>query len=124
MLRAALGAIAVATAITLAGCDERPAGGAEARGAAAATATSPRALVESGALLLDVRTPAEFAEKHLPGAVNIPVQELEQRVAEVGAKDRPVVLYCRTGNRSARAARMLKEAGYTSVHDIKTMSAY
>lgn len=75
-----------------------------------------RELVRNGALLLDVRTAEEFAEAHVPGARNIPVQELPARIAEVGEKNRPVVVYCRSGARSARAASMLKAAGY-EVHD-------
>lgn len=71
-----------------------------------------RELVANGALLLDVRTPEEFADRHLDGAVNIPVQELGARVRELGAKDRPVVVYCRSGARSASATKLLKNAGY------------
>lgn len=71
-----------------------------------------RELVAKGALLLDVRTPEEFRERHIQGAVNIPVQELGARVRELGAKERPIVVYCRSGARSATAAAMMKAAGY------------
>jgi len=71
-----------------------------------------RELVANGALLLDVRTPEEFSDRHLDGAVNIPVQELAGRVHELGAKDRPIVVYCRSGARSASAATLMKSAGY------------
>lgn len=71
-----------------------------------------RELVAKGALLLDVRTPEEFRERHLDGAVNIPVQELGARVRELGAKERPIVVYCRSGARSASAAALMKAAGY------------
>jgi phage shock protein E len=74
-------------------------------------------LVAEGALLLDVRTPDEYAAGHVGGAVNIPVQVLGQRLSEVGAKDRPVVVYCKSGGRSARAAAELRQAGY-AVHDL------
>jgi rhodanese-related sulfurtransferase len=74
-------------------------------------------LVAEGALLLDVRTPAEYAAGHVDGAVNIPVQVLGQRLGDVGAKDRPVVVYCQSGGRSARAAAELRQAGYTA-HDL------
>jgi len=83
-----------------------------------------RRLVEQGALLLDVRTPGEYADRHLPGAVNIPVQELAARLGEVGAKDRSVVVYCRSGHRSANAAAMLRQAGYAQVHDLGAMSRW
>lgn len=83
-----------------------------------------RRLVEGGALLLDVRTQEEFAAGHLPNALNIPVQELDRRLADVGPKGRGIVLYCRSGNRSGEAARMLKEAGYSAVHDLGAMSSW
>lgn len=81
-------------------------------------------LVKDGALLLDVRTPGEFADRHLEGATNIPVQELAGRMGEVGAKDRVVVVYCRSGHRSSNAMAMLREAGYTRVHDLGAMSRW
>lgn len=81
-------------------------------------------LVEAGALLLDVRTPEEFAGGHIQGAVNIPVQELERRMAEVGDRERAVVVYCRSGARSATAAAMLRDAGHRRVHDLGPMSRW
>lgn len=81
-----------------------------------------RALVAAGALLVDVRTPAEFDEGHVEGAVNIPVQELATRLSEV-PRDKEVVVYCRSGGRSANATDILAEAGYT-VHDLGPMSAW
>jgi phage shock protein E len=68
-------------------------------------------------LLLDVRTPEEFAEGHIAGAINIPLDELEGRLSEVPT-DAPVVVYCRTGARSAQAASLLEDAGYTQIHDL------
>jgi phage shock protein E len=88
------------------------------------SAADARALVKDGAQLVDVRTEAEFAQGHLPGALNIPVQVLDRRMRELGAKDKPLVLYCRSGARSGRAKRMLEQAGYTKVYDIGPMSAW
>lgn len=81
-------------------------------------------LVEDGARLLDVRTPAEFAAGHIPGALNIPVQELDRRMGELGAKERPVVIYCRSGNRSAKAKAALEGAGFKAVHDLGAMTRW
>ncbi|MCB0065323.1 MAG: rhodanese-like domain-containing protein, partial [Caldilineaceae bacterium] len=53
-------------------------------------------------LLIDVRSPAEFAEGHITGAKNMPLQELPQRLAQI-PHDKPVMLYCRSGNRSGMA---------------------
>ncbi len=68
-------------------------------------------------LLLDVRTPEEFASGHIPGAVNISVDSLSQRLSEV-PQDKPVVVYCRSGNRSNQAAQILDQAGYTQIYDL------
>lgn len=77
-----------------------------------------KAKVAAGATLLDVRTRDEFASGHVKGAVNIPVQELGQRLREVprGA----VVVYCRSGGRSASAASILSANGY-DVTDVGPM---
>ncbi len=65
-----------------------------------------RDLVKNGALLLDVRTRHEFKEKHLEGALNIPVGELETRISEL-PKDITLVIYCQSGRRSRKATQML-----------------
>ncbi len=75
-------------------------------------------LAEGDAELVDVRTPQEFARNGLDGAKNVPVQQLAERLDEAGAKDEPVVVYCRSGNRSARAAQILEKAGYEEVYDL------
>lgn len=90
----------------------------------AATVSSSEAhqLVARGAVLLDVRTPEEFAAGHLEGARNIPLGELSARMGEL-PRDRPVVVYCRSGARSARAVARLREAGYQA-RDLGAMSAW
>ena len=82
-----------------------------------------RQMVKEGALLLEVRTPAEYASGHVEGATNIPVQELNFRMSEVGDKKRPVVVYCRSGARSAAAAGLLRSNGYDVV-DIGGIGAW
>lgn len=93
-------------------------------GGGAVTGPEARRLVENGARLVDVRTPEEFAVAHVPGAVNIPVQDLGRRMEELEPKDQPVVVYCQSGNRSGRAARLLEDAGYTKVHDLGAMNRW
>ena len=88
------------------------------------TGEDARKLVAAGAGLLDVRTAGEFRSGHVPGAVNIPVQELPRRLNDVGAKDRPVVVYCLSGARSAQAKRLLESGGFTQVHDLGPMSRW
>lgn len=80
-------------------------------------------LVEKGATLVDVRSPEEYAEGHIEGAVNIPVGDIARRAGEI-PKDKPVVVYCRSGVRSARAAGALKAAGYTQVYDLGAMGRW
>ena len=67
--------------------------------------------------LLDVRTADEFRDGHIPSAVNISLQELEQKLTRI-PKNKPVIIYCRSGNRSAHAARALLQAGYSEVYDL------
>jgi len=71
--------------------------------------------IKSGAKIVDVRTVEEFEEEHYPNAVNIPVNEIQTRISEIGEKNVPVVLYCASGARSAFAARVLKNLGFTDV---------
>ena len=72
-----------------------------------------------GALILDVRTPGEFGDGHVPSAVNIPHNELAGRLAELESEpDRPIILYCRSGKRAGIAASVLQEAGYTDLHHL------
>jgi rhodanese-related sulfurtransferase len=68
-------------------------------------------LVEDGAQLVDVRAEHEWRAGHIEGATHLPLAELAERTAEI-EKDRPVVLYCRGGNRSTMATDALAAAGY------------
>jgi phage shock protein E len=64
-------------------------------------------------VILDVRTPEEFAQGHVPGAINIPHDKLPSRIAELmSAKNKDVVLYCRSGKRAAMAADTLQAKGF------------
>lgn len=82
-----------------------------------------RELVANGAALLDVRSVDEFAAQHIPGALNIPVNELPARMSELGPNARPIVVYCRSGARSALAAQLLRRAGY-QVTDIGSIGSW
>ena len=73
-----------------------------------------REMLDQGAQLVDVRVDHEWETGHLPGAVHIPLAELPARAEEID-KDRPVILYCRGGNRSSMATTALAEAGYDAV---------
>jgi len=73
-----------------------------------------RKLVEEGAQLIDVRADHEWEAGRIAGAKHVPLPELPQRTGEID-QDRPVVVYCRGGNRSSMATAALAEAGYDAV---------
>lgn len=83
-----------------------------------------RRLVERGALLVDVRTPGEFAGGHVGGATNVPLQELAARIGELGDPARAIVVYCHSGMRSRMAATLLRRSGFTGVADLGPRSAW
>lgn len=73
---------------------------------------------ETGYVIIDVRTPEEYAEGHVPGAIVIPNTEIESRAEmELPDKDQLILVYCRSGRRSKMAAQILVELGYTNVRE-------
>jgi phage shock protein E len=83
-----------------------------------------RKLVASGIKVVDVRTPAEFSTGHVPGAINIPYDEMAKRHPEVGEPATPVLLYCKTGRRSEAAARTLRDKGFTTIYDMQAYESW
>lgn len=80
------------------------------------TAEQARELIEKRLLvILDVRTVQEFEDGHVEGAINMPVDDLEQRLEELDRNDEMLV-YCRTGNRSTRAVQILRENGFNKIY--------
>ena len=70
--------------------------------------------IEQEALIVDVRTPEEFADGHYPGAINIPHETILDGLNQLGVTaDMPVILYCRSGNRSGQAKQVLQQKGFT-----------
>lgn len=75
-------------------------------------------LIESGALLIDVRSTEEFSEGHIEGAINIPHDQTDALAEAIGPDpQRSVVLYCGSGRRAGLAAEALQERGYSAVHN-------
>ena len=71
---------------------------------------------ESSYIILDVRTPEEFAERHIPGAINIPNETIgTDEIPELPDKDQLILVYCRSGNRSKQASEKLAALGYTNI---------
>lgn len=69
-------------------------------------------------ILVDVRTAGEFRQGHVPGAINIPLDQLAKRSDEI-AKGHPVVVICASGNRSKRGATILQKAGHDTVYNLQ-----
>jgi rhodanese-related sulfurtransferase len=69
------------------------------------------ALIQNGAVILDVRTPDEYRGGHIKGSINIPVQSLAGQVAKVKAMGKPVITCCASGMRSGMAVQVLKQNG-------------
>ena len=78
----------------------------------------------SDAVLLDVRTPQEYREGHIPGSKNVPLQQLDRVTAVVNDKDIPLFVYCYSGARSRQATGILRNMGYTNVNNIGGIAAY
>jgi phage shock protein E len=101
--------VVLVAALATTGCDASAPSGAAAVSA-----------VASAALVIDVREPSEFAAGHLEAAENIPVGQVEGRVDEIasklnGDKSKHIVVYCKSGGRSARAKDALEKAGFQNV---------
>ena len=90
---------------------------------AAKTAKDPataKQMIAAGDAVIDVRTPEEFGDGHLPSATNLPVDQLASHLDQVAAmvgndKTKPIVVYCASGGRASRAAAALQAQGYTDV---------
>ncbi len=71
---------------------------------------------ENDYIILDVRTPEEFREKHIPGAINVPNESIgTEEISELPDKDQLILVYCRSGNRSKQASQKLVKLGYTNI---------
>ena len=75
--------------------------------------------IKSGATIIDVRSPQEYREGHIDGAINIPVYNIRKNVQNIlKDKDELIVLYCSVGERSKMAQEKLKKLGYTNVYTV------
>lgn len=79
---------------------------------------------DTNAVLVDVRTPEEYAEGHIPESINIPVQKIEDAYSLIPDQNQPLYVYCQSGARSSRAAAALQEMGYTQIHNIGGINSY
>jgi phage shock protein E len=68
-------------------------------------------LVKQGAVIIDVRTSAEYRGGHIPGSINVELEKVNISAGELKKKNKPIIAVCRSGNRSGIAVNMLKAAG-------------
>lgn len=81
-------------------------------------------MIQNGALLVDVRSPEEFAEGHLEGALNIEWDKTNDLISAIGKdKQRQVVFYCRSGNRAGKTIKVLEAAGYSGIFNATGLKA-
>ena len=82
-------------------------------------------LVENeSAILVDVRTSLEYQERHIKGAINIPLNEIDSNILEslIENKDKKIVIYCASGNRSSRAITIFENYGYNNIYDLGSIN--
>jgi len=82
-----------------------------------ASRTVIRQHLKDGALVVDVRTPEEYAEDHFKDAINIPLHVLHGKLDLLGSKSTPIILYCQSGMRSGSARVLLLKAGFRHIHN-------
>jgi len=73
-----------------------------------------KSIIEEGAFLVDVRTPGEFAEGHVKGSVNIPLDKVQTQLSKFKNK-KNIIVFCRSGGRSNQAKNILQQNGFTNV---------
>jgi rhodanese-related sulfurtransferase len=91
------------------------------------TSYSPQTItndIQEGAVLVDVRTPDEYKIEHAVGSINVPLQDMQNGSFGNLQQDQKIYIYCSSGSRSSQASDLLKQAGYTNVVDIKTLSSW
>ena len=80
---------------------------------------------EEGYILLDVRTKAEYASGYIPGAINIPLGDIDERVvSSLPDKEQMILVYCRSGNRSRQASDKLVKLGYKNIIEIGGINSW
>lgn len=87
------------------------------------TSTTPEAKPDQFTQIYDVRTAEEYRQEHIQGATLLPVDEIEAGNLPTTDKNLPIAVYCRSGNRSATAKKLLEAAGFTNVTDLGGLSS-
>jgi len=83
-----------------------------------------RVLVRDGARLIDVRSVEEYIDGHIDGAQNVPINDLSDHIDDLGSRSIPTILYCRSGYRSSKAAKVMRKAGFKQVYNLGPKSRW
>jgi rhodanese-related sulfurtransferase len=112
--------LSVIAALTFTACGQQTGNSSTAQGGDISVEKAAEKMQEPNVIILDVRTPREFASGHIGGATNINISsaDFNQRLKEV-PKDTAVVVYCRSGGRSAKAMRIMQDQGFTEVYNMQ-----
>lgn len=82
-----------------------------------------RSYIEKGAILVDVRTKEEYDSNHIDKAINIPLDDIDDEIkSKIPEKDKEIIVYCQSGNRSNMARNKLKKLGYINVYDLGSIN--
>jgi len=88
-----------------------------------ASAAAARKMLGEGAPVIDVRTENEFSTEHLPNSINIPLDQISDRISSAAPdKNAPLLLHCLSGSRSAVARSVLKQMGYTRAYNLGSIT--
>lgn len=113
--------ICLVVLLTITGCAKDSVKEAISSNSKTVTSSEASSLIKEGAILVDVRTKEEYDEKHITGAVNIPLSEIEEVNIDYD-KTTTIIVYCRSGARSSNAAKKLIALGYTNVYDLGSIN--
>ncbi|MEN9299037.1 MAG: hypothetical protein RLZZ429_1350 [Bacteroidota bacterium] len=72
---------------------------------------------DTNTVIIDVRTASEYGVSHYPGAINIPLDELPKHLGKLKAEEKPILLYCRSGNRSGIGMNFLHQQGLQEIYN-------
>lgn len=113
-------AVFVILCILVSGCAQKTSDAATNQGYTIIKADEAKKMMDAGdVIIVDVRTAAEYSEKHIPNAINIPVESITtEKPEQLQDLNKKILVYCRTGIRAATASKKLADIGYTSIYDM------
>jgi rhodanese-related sulfurtransferase len=113
-------AVSMILCILVSGCTQKSSDAAGSQGYTIIKAEEAKKMMDAGdVIIVDVRTESEYSEKHIPNAINIPVESITtEKLAQLPDLEATILVYCRTGIRAATASKKLSDMGYTKIYDM------